>query len=555
MRSPSRIALGLFVSAAFTLPLWGQGTITDAPATFVRGTSPWDTSPDASFTGVSATLTQDHLFETGWWFRVAGGTQETFFPVPTTQNYTGTTSTNDWTDVGALGLFSAQEVSVVKNTAGPSGFVTMTMKITNLSAVNPLSIDVFHMADIDLAGAGSDSATLLYRNNHLRLTDPSGNVAEYRGVGAKAYLVRPFGATDVAAELSNATVTDFNNTGVPFGPADFTGGFQWTLTIPASGSRSVTAVIAVNDSLVRGDFGDDAKTDLLLRNSLFTKHVVWQMDGLTRTAGIVVTPDVADTNQRGVCTEDFTGDAVTDIQFQNVTNGAVEIWAMGGATGTDRQGSPVALTGTPTLPGTITDWSVAACGDVDRDGKNDILWRNNATVAADPVNGQKLRVWLMNNEAWVADLIPTPNAAVDGNWQVTALLDYDADGNTDFLWYNYTSGRIVQWVMDPVFVRTAGAFTSPNAAGDNNWKVVASGEYGRGAIDVNPTGAGDIIWRNENSGRIVGWLMDGVFTLPSGPGNTRVHGQFTCPVEVGGTCNPLDPPSGTATSWFIVGPR
>ena len=82
--------------------------------------------------GVSATLTQDHLFETGWWFRVAGGTQETFFPVPTTQNYTGTTSTNDWTDVGALGLFSAQEVSVVKNTAGPSGFVTMTMKITNI---------------------------------------------------------------------------------------------------------------------------------------------------------------------------------------------------------------------------------------------------------------------------------------------------------------------------------------------------------------------------------------------------------------------------------------
>lgn len=551
MRSPSRIALGLFVSAAFTLPVWGQGTISDAPVNFVRGASPFDATPGADLTGAG---TGDQLFEAGWAFRVSGDTRETFFPVPTTQSYTSPTSTIDWADVAARGLFSAQEISVVKNTGGPSGIVTMTMKITNLSASNPLQIEMFHGVDIDAGGsAGTDVGTLLYRNNHIRVTDGATRI-DYRGVGAKAYMARAFAATtDVFGLLDNAAVNDWDNTGLPFASGDITASFQWSLNIPASGSASVTAVIAANTSLVRGDFGDDAKTDLLLRNSLFTKHVVWQMDGLTRTAGLVVTPDVVDTNLRGVCTEDFNGDAKTDILFQNVATGALEIWVMGGTNGTDQQ-SVLPVTGAPALPGTITDWSVAACGDVNRDGKNDILWRNNATVAADPVNGQKLRTWLMNNEAWVADLIPTPNQAVDGNWQVTALLDYDADGNTDFLWYNYTSGRIVQWFMDPSFVRITGAFTSPNAAGDNNWKVVASGEYGRGAIDVPPTGAGDIIWRNENSGRIVGWLMDGITNLPTN-GNTRVHGQFACPVEVGGTCNPLDPPSPTATSWFIVGPR
>ncbi len=546
MRFSSRLALGLTVAAACALPAWGQGTITDAPATFVRNTGAFSGSPSANFTGVSATATQDHLFETGWWFRVSGATAETFFPVPTTQNYTGNTSTNDWSGISSNGrTFDAQEVSVVKNTAGPSGTVTMTMKITNNEATT-LDIDLFHMADFDLQPtAGDDRAALLYRNNHIRLTDAGANKAEYRGVGAKAYLVRPFGATDLGAVLSDAAVTNFDNTGLPFGPGDFTGGFQWTLSVPAGQSRSVTAVLVVNNSLVRGDFGDDAKTDLLLRNSLFTKHVVWQMDGLTRTAGAFVTPDVSDTNQRAVCTEDFDSDGKTDILFQNVATGALEAWVMGGATGTDQQ-SVLPITGAPVLPGTITDWTLAACGDVDRDGKTDVLWRNNAT--------QKLRVWLLNGAGgWTADLISTPDQAVDANWQVTALQDYDGDGNTDFLWYNYSSGRIVQWFMDSVFVRTTGAFTSPNAAGDNNWKVVASGEYGQGAAGTGPIGAGDIIWRNENSGRIVGWLMDGVITNPNG--NTRVSGQFTCPVEVGGGCDPSIPPGPSATSWFIVGPR
>ena len=185
MRSPSRIALGLFVTAAFTLPTWGQGTITDAPATFVRGTSPWDSSPDANFTGVSATLTQDHLFETGWAFRVTGATQETFFPAPTTQNYTGNTSTNDWSGITSNGrTFVAQEVSVVKNTAGPSGTVTMTMKITNIEATT-LDIYLFHMAGADRQPtAGDDRAALLYRDDHTRLTGAGTNEAEYRGVGA-----------------------------------------------------------------------------------------------------------------------------------------------------------------------------------------------------------------------------------------------------------------------------------------------------------------------------------------------------------------------------------
>lgn len=517
-----------------------QGTITDAPATFVRNTGAFSNSPSANFTGVSATLSQDHLFETGWWFRVTGDTQETFFPVPTTQNYTGAMSTNDWTDVGARGLFDAQERVLVKNVGGPSGFARMTMKITNRSAVNPLTIEIFHLADIDLAGSTNDSAVLLARNNHLRVTDPSGNVAEYRGVGANAYLVRPFGATDIGAVLGDTAVTNFDNTGLPFGPGDFTGGYQWSLTIPPNGDRSVTVILSVNASLVRGDFNDDAKTDLLFRNSLFTRHVVWTMDGMTRTSGVFVTPDVADTNLHAECTDDFSGDSKTDIVFRNVTTNDLEFWVMGGPTGTDRT-AVLPLVGTTPLS---TDWVIAGCGDIDRDGKADILWRNTVT--------QKLRAWLMSDNTWTADLIPTPDQAVDGNWAVVALLDYDGNGTTDLHWYNSTSGNNVHWWMDQNFVRTAGTFTTPPNAGNNNWRVVAAGDYGQGKLGAPPVGAGDVIFRNETSGRIVGWIMDGV-GAPTG--NARVEGLFACPVEVGGTCDPTLPPNPAAVSWFIVGPR
>ena len=230
---------------------WAQGTITDAPATFVRGTSPFDISPDANFTGVSATLAQDHLFEVGWWYRVAGDTQENVLGAPTTQNYTGNTSTLEWTDVGTRGLFSAQETSTVFNLdpgGAPQGEVLMTLRIANLSASDPLTIDVFNMVDFDVQPtAGNDSAVLLPDGMHLRITDPGGNFAEYAAPEAGAYLVRPFGATDLGSVLGNASVDNFDNSGLPFGPGDFTGGMQWAgVTIPPSGSHTFSVMLLVN---------------------------------------------------------------------------------------------------------------------------------------------------------------------------------------------------------------------------------------------------------------------------------------------------------------------
>jgi hypothetical protein len=507
-----------------------QGTITDAPANFVRTGSSFDTSPDANFTGVSSTLATDHLWETGWWFRIPGDASETVFGPPSVPGViAGDTSTHTWTDVAARGLFSAVETGVVKNTGGPGGYVRLTMAITNLSAVNPLAIEVFNMTDIDVNGATNDVGSLLAANNHIRVVDGA-NTAEYKGLGAKAFLVRGFGATDVATELSDANVDDFANTGLPFGPGDFTGGYQYSLSIPPSGTRSVTVIIAVNSSHVKGDLNSDTLPDLVFRNVNTNSNLVWFMDGVTRTSSAAITPDPAASDWRIVGVDDFdsaaapgTGpDGKQDLALINLTTRNVEFWLMDGA---NRPGAAVPLTG----PVLSSGWDLSATGDFNRDGFPDIVWRN--------FTSQKLVIWTMNETVRTGGIIPTPDQAVDFNWVVVATLDYNDDGHRDFLWYNFTSGRIVTWYMNHDAVRTSGQFTTPNAAGDANWKVVAGGDYSRQYTPPGPPfGNADIVWRNETSGRSVVWHMDG--------NSVRITGQFTNPDS-----------ESPALDWFIVGPK
>ena len=184
------------------------------------------------------------------------------------------------------------------------------------------------------------------------------------------------------------------------------------------------------------------------------------------------------------------------------------------------------LSGGAVLP---TNWDLAATADFDHDGRPDIVWRN--------FSSQKIVIWTMASTAKVGNVIPSPDQAVDANWMIVAALDYNSDGNTDFLWYNSTSGKIVTWYMNASVVRTSGQFTTPANAGDNNWRVLASSDYSRAYVPGTPPyGTPDIVWRNETSGNQVVWHLDFA--------SNRVHGEFTNPSA-----------NTPALDWTIVGPR
>lgn len=241
---------GMFSMAALVPTLANAQicTLTAGGASYViPAASHYDASQTSNFTGVG---TGDYLFEDGWWFRVSGDTQESFFPAPTTTTCAAAAGTITWSDVSARGLFSATNTLALTSPAAGSGELILTMSITNLSSVNPLVISLFHGADFDVNGsAGTDNATLLNANNYIGITDTTAGAAQYRAFNppADAFLVRPFAATtDVFGLLGDTAVNNFDNSGLPATSFDFTGAFQWNLTIPASGTASVSVALNAN---------------------------------------------------------------------------------------------------------------------------------------------------------------------------------------------------------------------------------------------------------------------------------------------------------------------
>jgi hypothetical protein len=224
-------------------------TITSGGASYViPATSHYDNSQTSNLTGVGAS---DILFEDGWWFRVssAGDTREFFFPAPDTTTCAGANGTITWTNVSARGLFSAINTLAISSAGANQGEVILTMSITNLSASNPLAISLYHGADFDVnATAAGDSAALLNPNNYIRITDSVTGTADQRGFNppASAYLVRPFGATDVFVELDDTGIDNLPNTGLPATNIDYTGALQWDLNIPASGTAAVSVSLTGN---------------------------------------------------------------------------------------------------------------------------------------------------------------------------------------------------------------------------------------------------------------------------------------------------------------------
>ena len=277
---------------------------------------------------------------------------------------------------------------------------------------------------------------------------------------------------------------------------------------------------ALERSYVKGDLDRDRLPDLLFRYVASGQNDVWLMNGTSRASLVTLSAWPASLDWRVVGADDFDGDMDNDLVLWNGLTGQVELWLMNG---TQRR-SAVPISGAPTL---ATNWRLSATGDFDHDQQPDLVWRN--------VTSQKIVIWTMNGTAKKGALIPGPDQAVDGNWEIVAALDYDGDGARDLLWYNWSSGKIVQWLMNAAVQRVTGRFTSPANAGDANWKVLASADYGVGAGGL--TGTNDVVWRNATSGRVVVWHLD--------LAGNRTSGLFTSP----------DAPSPDPAGWTIAGPR
>jgi chitodextrinase len=196
-----------------------------------------------------------------------------------------------------------------------------------------------------------------------------------------------------------------------------------------------------------GDFNADGKSDIVWRNSATGQNMIYLMNGVTiSSAATLATLAAPDWSIAGV--GDFDGDGKSDILWRNGSTGENAIWFMNG---TASASAPVG--------GLDLSWSIAGVGDFDGDGKSDILWHNSAT-------GENT-IWLMNGAA-LSGGGAVFATITDPNWSVAGVGDVDGDGKSDILWRNNTTGENVIYLMNGAAISSSAAI---NPLQGSDWSI------------------------------------------------------------------------------------
>jgi YD repeat-containing protein len=131
--------------------------------------------------------------------------------------------------------------------------------------------------------------------------------------------------------------------------------------------------------------------------------------------------------------------------------------------------------------------------DFNADGKSDLLWRN-------PTTGENV-VYYMNGATILSGAyLPT----IDSAWTLAGTADLNADGKPDLLWRNPTTGQNVVYYMNGITIQSGAYLPTIDSA----WTLA-------GAADFNADLQPDLLWRNPTTGQNVIYYMNGI-TIQSG---------------------------------------
>ena len=165
-------------------------------------------------------------------------------------------------------------------------------------------------------------------------------------------------------------------------------------------------------------------------------------------------------------TGDFNGDGRDDVLWRH-DNGAVSTWF--------DQANFVFVDNLSTRAYQFdTAWQIAGTGDFNGDGRDDVLWRHNDGTVTD---------WLGQANGTFVSNAATAAYSFDTAWQVAATGDFNGDGRDDVLW-RHNDGTVTNWLgqANGTFVSNAATAAYSFATA---WHVAQSGDFnGDGRDDV-----------------------------------------------------------------------
>jgi FG-GAP-like repeat len=233
---------------------------------------------------------------------------------------------------------------------------------------------------------------------------------------------------------------------------------------------------------------------------------------------------------------DLNGDGADDLIWRDRNDGSVFTWMMNGKTLLKKADGSYDADSIKISPGPGQDpvllaipenWLLAGVADIDGDQKSDLLWRN--------LSDGTTYVWRMDGTKISSTQQIDPGLTVSSDWEVAGLADTNNDTKSDILWRQKSTGVVAIWLLDASRANGLAAATVAQkitAPIDLGYKIVAF-------KDLTGDGKADVTWRNDSTGKVAFWEIDGADFART------ANGDFT--VSTRELANPVPP------SYFIAG--
>jgi hypothetical protein len=178
-----------------------------------------------------------------------------------------------------------------------------------------------------------------------------------------------------------------------------------------------------------GDFDGDQKSDILWRHRVTGDNAIGFLlhNGFEPDFWFVYASNpIANLAWKIAGIGDFDGDGHADVLLRNGDTGANALWHF------TTFANNTAFIKT-TLPPVYRSWRVAGIGDLNGDGKSDVLWHNPSTGA--------MVTWPSARRT-----ARRPLGAAAPSWFPASIADIDGDRHSDIVWRNTVTGADMVWI-------------------------------------------------------------------------------------------------------------